>query len=110
MLTWNPLANYSTPGAEIRGFKLFYYIKGTDIQNESVKKLSPTPLKTETKLKNLELNSTYYISMLAYNDLGDGPRSEYIDFNTPSGIWSFLSPVARILQGGGGISATGART
>lgn len=84
------MANYSTVGGEIRGFKLFYYVKGTHIQDEKVRIVSSKPL-TETKLKNLELNATYCVSLLAYNDFGDGPRSECVEFNTPSGIYSFLS-------------------
>ncbi len=84
------MANYSTVGGEIRGFKLFYYLKGTPIQDKKVKKIPSKPLKTETKLRNLELNATYCASLLAYNDFGDGPRSECVEFTTPSGIRSFL--------------------
>ncbi|KAL9950407.1 hypothetical protein ACROYT_G042895 [Oculina patagonica] len=82
--TWNTMANYSTVGGEIRGFKLFYNLKGTPIQDEKVRLVSNEPLIHETKLRNLALNATYCASLLAYNDFGDGPRSECVEFNTPS--------------------------
>lgn len=84
------MANYSTAGGEIRGFKLFLYMKGTHIYEEKVYIISSKPLETETKVKNLEINSTYCASMLAYNDYGDGPRGECVEFNTPSGNPCFI--------------------
>ena len=86
-LTWNSLANYSTGGGEIRGLKLFFYEKGSANLDESVKKISTEP---KIIFKNLELNTTYCVSLSAVNDFGEGPRSECIELNTPSGILCFL--------------------
>lgn len=87
ILTWNSLANYSTGGGEIRGFKLFFCEKGSLNQDENVIVLSTEP---QRKIKNLELNTTYCVSLSAINDFGEGPRTECVELNTPSGILYFL--------------------
>lgn len=87
VLRWNSLANYSAGGGEIRGFKLFFSKIGSVNQDESVRMIST---KTERKFKNLELNTTYCASLSAINNFGEGPRSECVELNTPSGILRFL--------------------
>lgn len=87
VLTWNSLANFSTGGGEIRGFKLFFDKKGSANQDESVKEI---PTEPKVIFKKLELNTTYCVSLSAVNDFGEGPRSECIELNTPSGILCFL--------------------
>lgn len=87
VLTWNSLANYSTGGGEIRGLKLFFYKKGSLNQDDSARMISTEP---ERRFKNLELNTTYLASLSAINDFGEGPESERVELNTPSGIPYFL--------------------
>ena len=87
VLTWNSLANYSAGGGEIRGFKLFFYKKGSSNQDEKFRMISTEPSRV---FKNLELNTTYFASLSAINDFGEGPRSASVEFNTPSGILCFL--------------------
>ena len=87
VLTWNSLANYSAGGGEIRGFKLFFDKKGSANLDESVKEISTEP---KIIFENLELNTTYCVSLSAVNDFGEGPRSECVELNTPSGIVCLL--------------------
>lgn len=87
VLTWNSLANYSAGGGEIRGFKLFFYKKGSPNQDDSARMISTEP---DRRFKNLELNTTYLASLSAINDFGEGPESERVELDTPSGIPYFL--------------------
>ena len=41
---------------------------------------------TFLKVKGLEINSTYCVSLLAYNSFGDGPSSDCVKFKVASGI------------------------
>ena len=93
VLTWNSLANYSAGGGEIRGFKLFFYGKGSLNQDDRVRMISTKPKET---FKNLKLNTTYCASLSAINDFGEGPRSECVELSTPSGI--VLSAVVRAVS------------
>ena len=83
VLTWNSLASYSTGGGEIRDLNFFFYKKGSVNQDESATMISTN---NERKVvKNLELNTTYLASLSAINDFGEGPRSDWVELNTPSG-------------------------
>ena len=83
ILTWNPLASYSIGGGEIRGLKLIFFKEGSVNLDESDRLIST---RTGRKIiKKLELNTTYRASLSAINDFGEGPRSEFVELNTPSG-------------------------
>ena len=78
VISWNTLPHYFAFGGETYKYNL-------SLSNEGSSKYFAGLNEPSYKLKEIDINSNYCVSLMAYNDMGDGPWSDCVNFTTTSG-------------------------